>query len=101
MPLECKKQFARDAFVEYGFRGNLAHNLQVETGRILSRWGDAGWGRVVADDKHQNHFGDELVEAVAEMMHERWQPEPAPEWVTCVPSGNHPDLVPDFARRLA
>lgn len=101
MPLECKKQVARDAFVEYGFRGNLAHNLRAETGRILSRWGDAGWGQVVADDKHRNHFGDELVEAVAEMMHERWQPEPAPEWVTCVPSRNHPDLVPDFARRLA
>ena len=101
MPLECKKQVARDAFVEYGFRGNLAHNLRAETGRILSRWGDAGWGQVVADDKHRNHFGDELVEAVADMMHERWQPEPAPEWVTCVPSRNHPDLVPDFARRLA
>ncbi len=101
MPLECNKQVARDAFVEYGFRGNLAHNLRAETGRILSRWGDAGWGQVVADDKHQNHFRDELVEAVAEMMHERWQPEPTPEWVTCVPSRNHPDLVPDFARRLA
>lgn len=101
MPLECNKQVARDAFMEYGFRGNLAHNLRAETGRILSRWGDAGWGQMVAEDKHQNHFGDELVEAVAEMMHERWQPEPAPEWVTCVPSRNHPDLVPEFARRLA
>ncbi len=39
--------------------------------------------------------------AVAEMIRERWQPEPAPAWVTCVPSRNHPELVPDFARRLA
>jgi len=30
-----------------------------------------------------------------------WNPEPAPKWVTCVPSLRHPDLVPDFAQRLA
>ncbi len=30
-----------------------------------------------------------------------WKPEPAPEWVTCIPSRNHPTLVPDFAMRLA
>jgi ATP-dependent DNA helicase RecQ len=99
--LECKRQFAKDAFLEYGFRGNLPEDLRAGTGRILSRWGDAGWGQVVAEDKHNNHFGDELVEAVADMVRERWQPEPPPEWVTCVPSRNHPELVPNFARRLA
>jgi ATP-dependent DNA helicase RecQ len=34
---------------------------------------------------------------------ERWFPEhdfPL-NWVTCIPSNNHPDLVPDFAKRLA
>lgn len=30
-----------------------------------------------------------------------WAPQPAPVWVTCIPSLRHPDLVPDFARRLA
>ena len=30
-----------------------------------------------------------------------WTPEPAPQWVTCIPSRNHPNLVPDFAERLA
>ena len=30
-----------------------------------------------------------------------WRPQPAPTWVTCVPSLRHPDLVPDFAQRLA
>jgi ATP-dependent DNA helicase RecQ len=34
------------------------------------------------------------------MIHE-WNPQPAPAWVTCVPSLRHPDLVPNFARRLA
>ncbi len=101
IPLELKKQVAPGAFTEYGFRGNLPMNLRGEPGRILSRWDDAGWGRVVAEDKQGNHFRDALVEAAAEMILERWGPEPRPEWVSCVPSHNHPELVPDFARRLA
>lgn len=101
LPLECKKQVAGGAFQQYGFSGNLPANLRAETGRILSRWGDAGWGRIVAEDKHNNRFRDDLVNAVAEMVTERWRPEPQPAWVTCVPSRNHPELVPDFARRLA
>ncbi|MDK1492954.1 RecQ family ATP-dependent DNA helicase [Sinorhizobium sp. 7-81] len=101
IPLDCNKQVAKDAFAEYGFRGNLPLELRAETGRILSRWGDAGWGQVVADDKHAGRFRDELVDAVAEMLRDRWQPNPSPMWVTCVPSRNHPMLVPDFAARLA
>jgi ATP-dependent DNA helicase RecQ len=99
--LECNKQVAKDAFVEYGFRGNLPERLRAETGRILSRWGDAGWGQLVADDKHKGHFRDELVDAMAEMTRDRWQPAPYPAWVTCVPSKSHPRLIPEFARRLA
>jgi ATP-dependent DNA helicase RecQ len=99
--LDCNKQVAKDAFAEYGFRGNLPLELRAETGRILSRWGDAGWGQVVADDKHSGRFRDELVDAVAEMLRDRWRPDPAPTWVTCIPSRNHPRLVPDFADRLA
>lgn len=101
MPFKPKKQVAAGAFQVYGFRGNLPAGLQVQEGRILSRWRDAGWGGLVADDKHAGHFRDELVEAVAEMLEQRWQPNPVPQWVTCVPSLRHPALVPDFAQRLA
>jgi ATP-dependent DNA helicase RecQ len=101
LPLECKKQVAPGAFTEYGFHGSLPAELRAETGRILSRWGDAGWGRCVLEDKHDNHFRDELVEAVADIVRNRWRPEPPPAWVTCIPSRHHPDLVPGFARRLA
>jgi ATP-dependent DNA helicase RecQ len=31
----------------------------------------------------------------------RWGPDPAPQWVACVPSAAHPELVPAFAERLA
>lgn len=101
MVFKPKKRLASGAFPEYGFRGNLPSTLQAEEGRILSRWGDAGWGGLVANDKHAGHFRDELVDAVAEMIRDRWKPLPTPRWVTCVPSRNHPTLVPDFARRLA
>lgn len=100
-PLELKKQVAAGAFPQYGFHGNLPQALRGETGRVLARWRDAGWGDTVAAGKQAGRFGDELVEAVVEMIRERWQPEPAPAWVTCIPSRAHPDLVPDFARRLA
>jgi ATP-dependent DNA helicase RecQ len=45
-------------------------------------------------------FSDNLVAACVAMVR-KWNPEPAPEWVTCVPSLRHTDLVPDFGRRLA
>ena len=101
LPLTCRKQVATDAFRHYGFRGNLPENLRAETGRVLSRWGDAGWGQLVAEDKHAGRFRDELVCALAEMIRDRWKPDPMPTWVTCVPSLSRPHLVPDLAQRLA
>ena len=67
---------------------------------VLSRWEDAGWGRVVADDKHQGEFSDQLVDAFVEMV-QKWNPSPAPQWITCIPSLNHPTLVPNFAQKVA
>jgi ATP-dependent DNA helicase RecQ len=100
MPIQPKVQVAANAFIEYSFRGNLPQNIRAQEGRVLSRWGDAGWGRNVANSKHSNHFGDDLVNALADMI-KRWQPNPIPTWVCCVPSRKHPNLVPDFAARLA
>jgi ATP-dependent DNA helicase RecQ len=104
-PLECRRQAAPEAFriygFLYGFRGNLPQELRAETGRVLSQWNDAGWGHLVADGKHAGRLGDELVDAIVEMIEERWKPEPAPKWVTCVPSLRHPELVPVFARQIA
>ncbi len=101
MALTCNRQVAKGSFPEYGWSGNLPAALSAETGRILSKWGDAGWGEVVAHDKHGGCFGDQLVRAAAEMIRDRWRPDPWPEWVTCVPSNRHPALVPDYASRLA
>ena len=74
---------------------------QLEPGRALCLLNDAGWGRLVRKGKWEDeHFDDELVEAAA-ALYESWKPEPRPEWVTAVPSLRHPELVPDFAERLA
>lgn len=99
--IEPKRQVAANAFPQYGFRGTLPTTLQAQVGRVLSRWGDAGWGGVVAHGKHNGSFNDDLVEAMADMIQSRWQPTSAPTWVCCIPSRNNPDLVPNFARRLA
>lgn len=75
---------------------------QVSEGRALCRWGDGGWGDLVRSGKQvDGHFDDQLVDALAEMMI-KWQPKPWDgRWVTWVPSLNHPELLPDLARRLA
>ena len=74
---------------------------RAEEGRALCLWRDAGWGQLVAQGKYDtNKFSDELVGACEKMV-QKWSPTPAPEWVTCIPSRKHPELVPDFAEKLA
>ena len=74
---------------------------QAQEGRVLCIWNDAGWGQLVRDGKYKlGYFSDELVHACAKMVR-KWNPNPPPAWVTAIPSQRHPDLVPDFARRLA
>ena len=103
VPFKPKGYVPVGALQSYNIVGNLRNqNLMASEGRILSHWQDPGWGSDVAYDKqHNGYFRDDLVEAVADMYEKRWRPRPAPCWVTCVPSQNHPTLVPDFAKRLA
>jgi ATP-dependent DNA helicase RecQ len=73
-----------------------------EIGRALCLYGDGGWGRTILEGKYRDgRFDDALVEACAALVQDRWRPAPPPEWVTAVPSLRHPDLVPEFAARLA
>ncbi|MEQ9487029.1 RecQ family ATP-dependent DNA helicase [Coleofasciculus sp. F4-SAH-05] len=85
--------------IHYQRPGSVVHYYQ-QVGR-LSLWGDAGWGELVKQGKYHNHdFDDALVQGAFEMI-QRWHPQPFPTWVTCVPSLHHPQLVPNFAQRLA
>ncbi len=78
----------------------LPAGLRVEEGRALSRWGDGGWGGAVAEGRAAGRYPDDLVAALVALL-DRWGPDPAPGWVTVVPSARHPTLLPDLARCLA
>ena len=102
LTFEPRKLWPAGALKEYGWQGRIAASLLIEEGRVLCLWGDPGWGEMVRRGKGQTgRFDDSLVDGASEMIRDRWQPEPAPIAVVCVPSLNHPGLVPDFARRLA
>lgn len=101
LPIEPRKRWPNGGLPMYGLSGNIGPEYQAEPGKSLCVWGDAGWGGLVRHGKYRDgHFSDELVEACVEMIHE-WNPQPAPTWVTSIPSRRHPELVPDFANRLA
>ncbi|MEK7711085.1 MAG: RecQ family ATP-dependent DNA helicase [Planctomycetota bacterium] len=101
LPIEPRKQWPAGGMPQYRVSGRIAADLQALPGKTLCVWGDAGWGSLVRRGKYQDRrFADELIEACAALLRE-WNPQPAPAWVTCIPSLRHPHLVPDIARRLA
>ena len=90
------------ALATQGWRGTIPAELRLQPGRALCAWGDDGWGDLVRRSKQvTGRFDDALVSATVSLLRGRWRPAPFPTWVTCVPSFNHPTLVPDFAQRLA
>jgi ATP-dependent DNA helicase RecQ len=104
--IEPKKRAANGAvqaasrFPEYKFNfnfGELAH----EPGRVLCRWGEAGWGELAKNGKRDHKFDPRLAKACVRMISDRWKPDPMPTWVAYVPSQNHPELVSEFASLLA
>lgn len=101
LPLEPRRKWPNGGLPQMKVRGNIAEGHRAEEGKALCYWGGAGRGAEVRRGKyHDGRFSDDLVAACVAMVAE-WNPGPAPEWVSCVPSLRHPDLVPDFARRLA
>ena len=81
--------------------GKIPEAFRAKEGRVLCLWGDAGWGELVRNGKQVfGSFSDQLVEATARMIRE-WNPQPAPTWLTFIPSRGRPGLVPDFARRIS
>jgi len=101
LPLEPRRQWPTGGLPQMRVTGRIAPEHQAQPGRVLCMWGDAGWGSLVRQGKSPDgRFADQLVEACAAMVR-TWVPQPAPAWVTCISSRRHPNLVPDFARRLA
>ncbi|MDE2644326.1 MAG: RecQ family ATP-dependent DNA helicase [Bacteroidota bacterium] len=86
----------------YGFKDSIPDDRRPSEVRVLSHYGDAGWGGLVKRGKYEDgYFDNELVEAIAEMITDRWKPKPDPKWVTCIPSARESKLVRSFSERLA
>jgi ATP-dependent DNA helicase RecQ len=101
LTINPRKKWPPGGMPQYDVYGSIDMKFQAQPGKALCIWGDAGWGGLVRKGKyHDSYFADDLVNACAKMIHE-WKPEPAMKWVTCIPSLRHPDLVPNFAHRLA
>ena len=101
LPIDPRRQWPSGGLPRYEVRGQISQVHQAEPGKALCIWGDAGWGGLVVRGKYRDgRFADELVLACSELL-AQWSPQPAPDWVTCIPSRRHPELVPDFAERLA
>jgi ATP-dependent DNA helicase RecQ len=101
LPLEPRKMWPSGGLPHLQVKGKIAPEHQLQPGKVLCVWGDAGWGTAVRLGKyHDDRFGDDLVAACADLVRQ-WNPQPAPAWVTCIPSRRHPRLVSDFAQQVA
>jgi ATP-dependent DNA helicase RecQ len=99
--LEPRKQWPAGGLPSYGLKGRIPPDRQAETGKSLCFWSDAGWAELVKRGKYgTGRFDPALVEGCMRLI-KQWRPAPPPEWVTCIPSRRHPELVPAFAEQLA
>jgi ATP-dependent DNA helicase RecQ len=109
IPIKHRKRWPEKDILKdyYDIEGlDIPLELQAEEGLALCLWRDSGWGKLVAKGKYEdNEFSDELVEACAKMFKEMFEDNNElkliPTWATCIPSFKHPDLVPNFAKKLA
>jgi ATP-dependent DNA helicase RecQ len=72
-----------------------------EDGVALCVYGDPGWGREVERGKSVGRFSGSLVAASVGAIRDRWRPQPAPEWVTAIPTRGRSSLVGDLAAAVA
>jgi len=100
IPIPPRKQFP--AGVMKDGRSQIPFDTRVEIGRCLCHYNEGRLGKAVYQGKYQDgRFADELVIAAAEFIRNTWGIRDTLTWVTAIPSLRHPQLVPDFARRLA
>lgn len=84
-------------------KNKIDDDLLNEEGRVLSIYGDTGYGQRVKKEKYEDkHFSDEMVNIAAETIKNNWtKVYNEIKWVTCIPSYKTIGLVESFAERLA
>ena len=96
-----RKMWPKSGMPRYGLGGFIPAEHRAGAGEALSYWDDGGWGTLVKQGKQINNMFDAKLVEAAMLLVRRWNPEPRPRWVTCVPSLNNTQLVPRFAKQLA
>jgi len=98
--MKVKKQWPAGVIAETGKK--IPSSELNEEGRILSNYGDSGWGKFVENDKYKNeYFREELVDATIDLIKNRWSELENIDCVAAVPSLRRPKLVKSFAERVA
>ncbi|MBA2718291.1 MAG: ATP-dependent DNA helicase RecQ [Chloroflexi bacterium] len=105
-PIEPRKRWVEGAAGVGADSGGAAGSTVIaapnEPGMALCVAGDAGWGRdIVRARSGDGRFPDGLVVAATRAIRDQWQPDPAAEWVTSIPSRAADTLVRGFAEALA
>lgn len=73
-----------------------------ETGLALCGFYEEGWGTLVRQGRSKNQYPDDLVTASADIIKQYWQTTKIlPQILVPVPSLRRPQLVPEFAQKLA
>lgn len=98
--IEKRKQWPAGIIAETQKKIPIEH--QIENGRALCAFGDAGWGKFIHDDKYiNNYFREELVDASANLILEWLHDKIDNMFVAYIPSLSKPELVKSFAHRVA
>lgn len=98
--IEKRKQWPAGIMAETGKR--ISPDDQTQDGRALCSFGDAGWGRFIHEDKYvKGHFGDDLVDASADLIHKWISVGLDDMYIAYIPSLSRPELVKSFAHRVA
>lgn len=98
--IEKRKQWPAGIMAE--IQKKISNEYQVEDGRALCAFGDAGWGKFIHDDTYvNNYFRDELVNASVDLISEWLHGKIEHMYVAYIPSLSKPELVKSFAHRVA
>ena len=105
IPIMPRKLWMKPDFKIYKhLSGSIKDNEKAMEGRALCHISDMHFGKMVLEGKTKSEFNDELIDAAMKIINDknRWQAKDISfSWVTCVPSLNKKNLVPDFAKKIA
>ncbi len=87
--------------VKISDKNAISADRRCEEGRVLCNYGSAGWGRHVSDCKYKKgNFDEQLVDASVKLLRS-FVSDNQIAWITSIPSIRRPELVKNFAMRIA